>query len=81
MNSINVSPYIVNNFSDYNCYQLIIHLDNRLNIQELHCNEFYEIRSVFDGLQLKVSQSVSKYTDDSLLANFGNPVIIRATSS
>jgi hypothetical protein len=29
-------PYIVRNFSDYNCYQLNIHLDSRLNIQELY---------------------------------------------
>ena len=33
-------PYIVKNFSDYNCYQLNIHLDSRLNIQELY---FYEL--------------------------------------
>jgi hypothetical protein len=42
-------PYIVKNFSDYNCYHLNIHLDSRLNIQELYCYEFYEIRSVFDA--------------------------------
>ena len=42
-------PYIVKNFSDYNCYQLNIYLDSRLNIQELYCYGFYEIRSVFDA--------------------------------
>jgi hypothetical protein len=42
-------PYIVKNFSDYNCNQLNIHLDSRLNIQELYCYEFYEIRSVFEA--------------------------------
>jgi hypothetical protein len=41
-------PYIVKNFSDSNCYQLNIHLNSRLNILELYCYEFYEIRSVFD---------------------------------
>jgi hypothetical protein len=25
-------PYIIKNFSDYNCYQLNIYLDSRLNI-------------------------------------------------
>jgi hypothetical protein len=40
-------PYIVKNFSDYNCYQLNIHLACHLNIQELYCYEFYVIRSVF----------------------------------
>jgi hypothetical protein len=38
-------PYIVKNSSDYNCYQLNIHLNSRLNIHELYCYEFYEIRS------------------------------------
>jgi len=41
--------YIVKEFSDYNCFQINIHLDSRLNIQELYCYEFYEIRSVFDA--------------------------------
>jgi hypothetical protein len=44
--------YIVKNFSDYNCYQLNIHLDSRLNIQELYCYEFYEIRPVFDAYNI-----------------------------
>jgi hypothetical protein len=74
-------PYIVKNFSDYNCYHLNIHLDSRVNIQELYCYEFYEIKSVFDASVYNlVSQPVSKYKD-SLLENFGNPVIIRAASS
>jgi hypothetical protein len=29
--------YIVKEFSDYNCFQINIHLDSRLNIQELYC--------------------------------------------
>jgi hypothetical protein len=60
-------------------YIVKIHLDSHLNSQELYCNEFYEIKSVFDVsvYNLKWSQPVSKYTD-SLLANFGNPVIILA---
>jgi hypothetical protein len=29
-------PYIVQNFSDSNCYQLNIHLDSRLNILKIY---------------------------------------------
>jgi hypothetical protein len=43
-------PYIVKNFSDYNCYQLNIHLDSRLNIQELY---FYELSTTYNILKLK----------------------------
>ena len=37
-------PYIVKNFSDYKCYHLNIHLDSPVNIQELYCYVFYEIK-------------------------------------
>ena len=76
-------PYIVKNFLHYNCYHLNIHLDSRVNIEELYCYEFYENNEVSFRrlrLQLKASQPVSKYKDF-FLANFGNPIIIRAASS
>ena len=37
-------PYIVQNFSDSNCYQLNIHLDSPVNIQEIYYYIFYEIK-------------------------------------
>jgi hypothetical protein len=53
-------PYIVKNFSDYNCYPLDIHLASRLNIQELYCYEFYEICKLFKT-NLIVFTNVQKY--------------------
>ena len=66
-------PYIVKNFSDYIGYQLNIHLASHLNIQELYCYEFYEIRSVFDASVYNL-KSPNRFQS----INFGNPVIIRA---